>query len=85
MEKILNLWNKLDGPTKIGVFFGTVAAILAIIGMFRGFVENPTPLSWVLAIVISAGGWGVVSWAIATAAVEVEEDVARRTAEAENE
>jgi len=36
-----------------------------------------------MAIIISGGTWGLVSWAIATAAVDVERDVAE--AEAVNE
>ncbi|MBK9234414.1 MAG: hypothetical protein IPO15_27245 [Anaerolineae bacterium] len=33
------------------------------------------PLSIVLALAISGGGWFLVSWAIATAAVDVEQDL----------
>jgi hypothetical protein len=35
-----------------------------------------------MAIIISGGTWGLVSWAIATAAVDVERDVAEAEAEA---
>jgi len=34
------------------------------------------PLSIFLALLISAGGWGIVSWAVATAVLDVERDVA---------
>ena len=34
------------------------------------------PLSILLALLISGGSWGLVAWAVATAAVDVEADVA---------
>jgi hypothetical protein len=71
-----NLWQRLNGPTKIGLVFAALGILLTIIGVFR---DPTTPVNaWSLGIgaLISGGTWGVVSWAIATAAVEVERDVA---------
>ncbi len=75
-----NLWQRLDGPLKVGLSFAFLGIVLTIIGIFR---DPTTPVTaWSLGIgsLISGLTWGLVSWAIATAAVEVEEDV--RQAEA---
>ena len=77
-----NLWQRLDGPLKIGLAFALVGILLTIIGIFR---DPTTPVTaWSLGIgsLISGLTWGLVSWAIATAAVEVEQDV--RQAEVES-
>jgi hypothetical protein len=71
-----NVWQRLNGPTKIGLGFAVVGMLLTVIGVFR---DPTTPVNaWSLGMgaLISGGTWGVVSWAIATAAVEVERDVA---------
>lgn len=70
------LWQRLSGPIKIGLVFAAVGILLTIIGILR---DPTTPVNaWSLGMgaLISGGTWGVVSWAIATAAVEVERDVA---------
>ncbi len=67
---------------KIGLAAAAIAAVLVIIGIIRGNVPL-NPLSILLALLISAGSWGLVAWAIATAAVDVESDVAEAEAEAE--
>jgi hypothetical protein len=54
-----NIWQRLNGPAKIGLVFAAVGIVLTGMGAL-----------------ISGGTWGLVSWAIATAAVEVERDVA---------
>ena len=66
----------------IGLAAAAIAAVLVIIGIIRGNVPL-NPLSILLALLISAGSWGLVAWAIATAAVDVESDVAEAEAEAE--
>ena len=67
---------------KIGLAAAAIAVVLVIIGIIRGNVPL-NPLSILLALLISAGSWGLVAWAIATAAVDVESDVAEAEAEAE--
>ena len=52
---------------KIGLAAAAIAAVLVIIGIIRGNVPL-NPLSILLALLISAGSWGLVAWAIATAA-----------------
>lgn len=77
-----NLWQRLDGPLKVGLFFAILGIVLTIVGILR---DPTTPVTaWSLGIgsLIAGGTWGLVSWAIATAAVEVEGDVARAEAEA---
>ena len=70
-----NLWQRLNGPLKIGLFFALLGIVLTIVGIFR---DPTTPVTaWSLGVgsLISGLTWGLVSWAIATAAVEVEQDV----------
>jgi len=64
------------GPVRIGAFFAALAIILTLIGLWRQ--DNLSLRSILLAVFLCGGGWGLVSWAIATAAVHVEEDVASR-------
>ncbi len=82
MSEHPTLWQRLDGPLKIGLSFALLGIILTLIGIFR---DPTTPVTvWSLSIgsLISGGVWGLVSWAIATAAVEVEKDVATAQQEA---
>ncbi len=71
-EKISGLWNRATGPIKVGLGFGLLAALLATIGWCRE--RGGDPLSLLIAVSISFATWGVVSWAIAQAAHEVEMD-----------
>ena len=81
---VKDIWNRLSGPVKIGIFFGGLAIVMAVVGLIKGSATAPlTARSLIMAIIISGGTWGLVSWAIATAAVDVERDVAE--AEAANE
>ena len=73
----VNLWNRVSGPVKVGLTFAIMAIIMALVGLLRGSSTAPlTVRSVLMAVLISGGTWGVVSWAIATAVVEVEQDVA---------
>lgn len=75
-----NLWQRMDGPLKVGISFALLGIILTIIGIFR---DPTTPITaWSLGVgsLISGLTWGLVSWAIATAAVEVEKDVSQAEA-----
>lgn len=68
-------WKRLSGPIKIGLLFATIAGLMALVGWIaRPTYTSRSLLSLFLAIVISAGTWGLVSWAIAAAAVEVTRD-----------
>lgn len=78
-EQRVSWWQRRSLPVKVGLIFGALALLLAIIGIARGNVPlNPT--SVVLALLISAGSWFLVSWAITLAAVDVERDVAEAQA-----
>ena len=67
--------SRLSLPVKIGIGFGAAGLILTVIGIVRGNVPL-NPASIAVALVIGGGVWFVVSWAVATAAVDVEEDLA---------
>lgn len=65
----------LRGPVLIGVIAALIAIGLSVYGMVTN--PNATPLtlrSLLLVIVIAGGSWGLIAWAIATAAVEAGKD-----------
>lgn len=66
---------KLATPVKIGILFGLIGVALTVVGIVRGTVP-PNPASIAMALLIGGGVWFVVSWAVATAAVDVEQDLA---------
>lgn len=68
--------SRLSGPVMVGLFFAVLAILLTIVGLWRA--QNLSLRNILLAIALCGGTWGLVSWAIATAAVQVEEDVAAR-------
>ncbi len=75
MSRPRNLWKRISGPVKIGILFAIIAALMALVGWIaRPTYTSRSLLSLFLAIVISAGTWGLVSWAIAAAAAEVSRD-----------
>ena len=74
--------RRLSGPMKIGIGAAAIAIVLVVIGIIRGNVPL-NPVSILLALLISAGSWGLVAWAIATAAVDVESDIAEAETEVE--
>ena len=75
MSRPRSLWKRISGPIKIGILFAIIAALMALVGWIaRPTYTSRSLLSLLLAIVISAGTWGLVSWAIAAAAVEVGRD-----------
>ena len=75
------LWRRLNGPAKIGLVCAALGILLTIIGIFRDPTTPVTAWSLGMGVLISGGTWGLVSWAIATAAVVVE----RVVADAENQ
>ncbi len=80
-----NLWQRLDGPLKVGISCAVLGIALTLIGIFRDPTTPVTAWSIGMGSLISGSVWGIVSWAIATAAVEVEEDVQQAQLEAEQE
>lgn len=65
----------MNTPLKIGLSFGLLGLALTIVGIVRGNVPaNPASIG--MALLIGGGVWFVVSWAVATAAVDVERDLA---------
>jgi hypothetical protein len=71
-----NLWQRMSGPLKIGLSFAALGVGLTNIGIFRDPATPITVWSLIVGSLISGVTWGLVSWAIATAAIEVENDVA---------
>ena len=68
---ITRLRGVLRGPLLIGVIAALVAVALSLYGMLTN--PNATPLtlrSFVLVVLFAGGAWGLIAWAIATAAVE---------------
>ncbi len=65
----------LHGPVLIGVIAALIAIGLSIFGMVRNPEGTPVNLrSLLLVIVLAGGSWGLIAWAIATAAVEAGKD-----------
>jgi hypothetical protein len=63
------------GPVLIGVIAATIAIVLSVFGMVRNPDATPINLRSILLVVVLAGGsWGLIAWAIATAAVEAGKD-----------
>lgn len=67
--------SRLSLPLKIGLGFGLLGLILTVVGIVRGNVPTH-PASIAMALLIGGGVWFVVSWAVASAAVDVENDLA---------
>jgi uncharacterized membrane protein YqjE len=71
MTRVRELWRRLGTPVKIGLVFAILAGLMALVGwLVRPDYTSRSLLSLFLAVSISAGTWGLVSWAIAAAAVE---------------
>ena len=67
--------KRLSGPVKIGLIAAAIAIVLVIIGIIKGAVPMNF-LSILMALTIGGVSWFVVAWAIATAARDVESDLA---------
>lgn len=66
-------WTRITLPLRVALIFAAAGIILAVVGIIKGAVPA-NPLSIFLALLISGGSWGVVSWAVTTAIVDVEQD-----------
>ena len=67
-------WMTLALPLRVGLVCAALGIALAVVGIIRGNVPL-NPLSIFLALLISGGSWGIVSWAVTTAMVDVERDL----------
>jgi hypothetical protein len=75
MSRFRRSWRRISTPIRVGLLFAAIAALMALVGWIaRPTYTSRSLLSLFLAIVISGGTWGLVSWAIAAAAVEVSRD-----------
>lgn len=61
-------------PVTVGACFAVLAIALTLVGLWRE--DNLSLRNVLLGIVLCGGTWGLVSWAITTAVVQVEEEVA---------
>jgi hypothetical protein len=61
-------WRKLSGPIRIGMVVGGLGALLTLVGLFTGDFAPLTFRTVLLGILIGGGSWGLISWAIASAA-----------------
>ena len=68
-------WKRLSGPVKIGLVLGALGALLTVIGLLAGNLAPLTLRSLLLGILLGGGSWGLVSWAIASAAVDATADL----------
>lgn len=71
-------WARLSGPTKVGLTFCLLAVLLSVFGIVRNPETPATAQSVLIATVISGLTWGIIAWAIATAAMDVEADIEER-------
>jgi hypothetical protein len=67
-------WTRLGGAVKIGLVLGLLGALLTVAGLIWGDFAPLTVRSLVLGILLGGGSWGVVSWAIASAAADAMAD-----------
>lgn len=78
-KQSMTLWQRvrtwLRGQVLIGVIAAAVAIGLSVFGMVRNPEGTPVNLrSLFLVVVLAGGSWGLIAWAIATAAVEAGKD-----------
>jgi uncharacterized membrane protein len=75
---------KISTPVKIALLFALIGLALTVVGIARGTVPA-NPASIAVALLIGGGVWFVVAWAVATAAVDVERDLAEPHDEASSD
>ena len=63
-------WQRLSGPAKVGLVAGALGALLTVIGLLLGHLAPLTARSLFLGVLLGGGSWGLVSWAIASAAMD---------------
>lgn len=72
------MMGRLSGPAKIGLAFAGLAILLSVVGVLRNPATPASLQSLLIATVISGLTWGLIAWAIATAALDVEEEIESR-------
>jgi hypothetical protein len=72
---MMGYWRRLGGPVKIGLVLGLIGAFLTVLGLLAGNLAPLTLRSLLLGILLGGGSWGVVSWAIASAASDAVADL----------
>jgi hypothetical protein len=78
MDRTRSFWSRLSGPIKIGLIFCLIAVVLSVAGIVRN-PDTPATLQTILiATTISGLTWGLIAWAVATAVVDVEDDIDER-------
>jgi hypothetical protein len=75
MASIRGFWRRISGPTKVAIVCATIAIVLTVVGQLR-HPDQVTVRSMLMGILIGGGSWGLVSWAIAYAAWDVESEIA---------
>ncbi len=65
----------ISSPLKVGILFGLIGIALTVVGIIRGNVPLH-PASIGMALLIGGGVWFLVAWAVATAAADVDQDIA---------
>lgn len=65
-------------PVKIGLIFGALGLLLTVVGIARGQVPL-APANILVALLLGGGVWFIIAWAVATAAVDVENDAENGT------
>ncbi len=73
-EERKSRFARLGLPARVGLICAALGMTLALVGIVRGNVPL-NPVSILLALLISGGSWGVVSWAVTSAIVDVEHDL----------
>lgn len=72
------MMGRLSGPARIGLAFAGLAILLSVVGVLRNPATPASLQSLLIATVISGLTWGLIAWAIATAALDVEEEIESR-------
>lgn len=71
---MIQRWKTLGGPVKVGLVAGFIGALLTVIGLLAGNLAPLTVWSLALGIFLGGGSWGVVGWAVASAADDAMQD-----------
>lgn len=76
------MWQRISIPVRVASAFGVVGLLLVMVGIVRGNVPFQ-PASVAVALLLGGGVWFLVSWAVTTAVVDVEQEEETTTEESE--